>query len=64
LEVGFASGLLTGLPGWAAVLSAFRHDICPGHTTGVSIGTNIFSLLLTSPYGTLTQHSRGLWNWP
>ncbi len=60
LGVGFASGLLTGLLGVSGSFVRMPALIYVlGVPTVVSIGTNIFELLLTSLYGTLTHSLKG-----
>jgi uncharacterized protein len=60
LGVGFASGLLTGLLGVSGSFIRMPALIYVlGVPTVVSIGTNIFELLLTSLYGTLTHSLKG-----
>jgi hypothetical protein len=58
--VGFFSGLLTGLLGVSGSFIRMPAMIYVlGVPTIVSIGTNIFELLLTSLYGTLTHSLKG-----
>jgi uncharacterized protein len=58
--VGFFSGLLTGLLGVSGSFIRMPAMIYVlGVPTVVSIGTNIFELLLTSLYGTLTHSLKG-----
>ena len=58
--VGFMSGLLTGLLGVSGSFIRMPALIYVlGVPTVVSIGTNLFELLLTSLYGTLTHSLKG-----
>jgi uncharacterized membrane protein YfcA len=58
--VGFFSGLLTGLLGVSGSFIRMPALIYVlGVPTVVSIGTNLFELLLTSLYGTLTHSLKG-----
>jgi uncharacterized membrane protein YfcA len=58
--VGFISGLLTGLMGVSGSFIRMPALIYVlGVPTVVSIGTNLFELLLTSLYGTLTHSLKG-----
>jgi uncharacterized protein len=60
LGVGFVSGLLTGLLGVSGSFIRMPALIYVlGVPTVVSIGTNLFELLLTSLYGTLTHSLKG-----
>ncbi|MBM4288252.1 MAG: sulfite exporter TauE/SafE family protein [Deltaproteobacteria bacterium] len=60
LGVGFFSGLLTGLLGVSGSFIRMPALIYVlGVPTVVSIGTNLFELLLTSLYGTLTHSVKG-----
>jgi uncharacterized membrane protein YfcA len=60
LAVGFLSGLLTGLLGVSGSFVRMPALIYVlGVPTVVSIGTNLFELLLTSLYGTLTHSLKG-----
>jgi len=60
LGVGFLSGLLTGLLGVSGSFVRMPALIYVlGVPTVVSIGTNLFELLLTSLYGTLTHSLKG-----
>lgn len=60
LGVGFVSGLLTGLLGVSGSFVRMPALIYVlGVPTVVSIGTNLFELLLTSLYGTLTHSLKG-----
>ncbi len=60
LGVGFFSGLLTGLLGVSGSFIRMPALIYVlGVPTVVSIGTNLFELLLTSLYGTLTHSLKG-----
>lgn len=60
LGVGFCSGLLTGLLGVSGSFVRMPALIYVlGVPTVVSIGTNLFELLLTSIYGTLTHSLKG-----
>jgi len=60
LGVGFCSGLLTGLLGVSGSFVRMPALIYVlGVPTVVSIGTNLFELLLTSLYGTLTHSLKG-----
>lgn len=60
LGVGFGSGLLTGLLGVSGSFVRMPALIYVlGVPTVVSIGTNLFELLLTSLYGTFTHSLKG-----
>jgi len=60
LGVGFITGLLTGLLGVSGSFIRMPALIYVlGVPTVVSIGTNLFELLLTSLYGTLTHSLKG-----
>ncbi|MGQ9922135.1 MAG: sulfite exporter TauE/SafE family protein [Desulfobacca sp.] len=60
IGVGFASGLLTGLLGVSGSFVRMPALIYVlGVPTVVSLGTNLFELLLTSVYGTLTHSLKG-----